>query len=138
MVEIAGRALSPGINDPYTAIACIDNLTATMCYLTKVKFPSQYRYDEKQNLRVVASTLTFEGMLNVAFNQIRQFASGSPSVVIRLMEALITIDTFAKNQEQKNAIQKHVEMVLRVAEKSFEEKNDLMDMRERSNVILGL
>ncbi len=137
MVEIAGRALSPGINDPYTAIACIDNLTSTMCYLTKVKFPSKYRYDEDQNLRVVASTLTFEGMLNVAFNQIRQFAGGSPSVVIRLMESLITIDKFAKNKEQKSAIKKHAEMVLRVAEKSFEEKNDLSDLKERSNKILG-
>ena len=32
MVEIAARALSPGVNDPYTAIACIDHLSATMCY----------------------------------------------------------------------------------------------------------
>jgi uncharacterized membrane protein len=30
MVEIAARALSPGINDPYTAITCIDKLTATL------------------------------------------------------------------------------------------------------------
>lgn len=137
MVEIAGRALSPGVNDPYTAIACIDNLTSTMCYLTKVKFPSQYRFDEEQNLRVIASTLTFEGMMNVAFNQIRQFAGGSPSVVIRLMEAFITIDKFAKNKEQKSAVHKHAEMVLRVAEESFTEKNDLKDMRERSNLIFG-
>jgi uncharacterized membrane protein len=107
-----------------------------MCYLTKVKFPSQYRYDEEQNLRVIASTLTFDGMMNVAFNQIRQFAAGSPSVVIRLMEAFITIDKFAKNTEQKNTVQKHAEMVLRVAEKSFEEKNDLLDMQERSKLIL--
>lgn len=137
MVEIAGRALSPGVNDPYTAIACIDNLTSTMCYLTKVRFPSKYRYDEEQNLRVIASTLTFEGMMNVAFNQIRQFAGGSPSVVIRLMEAFITIDKFAKNNEQKSAVHKHAEMVLRVAEESFTEKNDLKDMRERSILILG-
>jgi uncharacterized membrane protein len=46
MVEIAARALSPGVNDPYTAIACIDNLTATMCYLAQVKFPSKYRVDD--------------------------------------------------------------------------------------------
>ena len=137
MVEIAGRALSPGINDPYTVITCIDNLTSTMCYLTKVKFPSKYRYDEDMELRVVASNLTFRGMLNVAFNQIRQFAGGSPSVVIRLMDALITINTMAKTPEQKMALKEHAEMVLRVAEKSFQEKNDLKDMKERSIIILG-
>ncbi len=136
MVEIAARALSPGVNDPYTAIACIDNLTSTMCYLTKVKFPSRYRYDEKENLRVMVEALTFEGMLNAAFNQIRQFAKGSPSVVIRLMEALITIHRFARNHEQKRAVQTHAEMVLRLAENSFEEKNDLEDMRKRSKQII--
>ncbi|MGY8914533.1 MAG: DUF2254 domain-containing protein [Flavobacteriales bacterium] len=136
MVEIAGRALSPGINDPYTAITCIDNLTSTLCYLTKVQFPSKYRYDENKELRVVASNLTFRGMLNVAFNQIRQFAGGSPSVVIRLMDALITINTMAKTTEQKIALKEHAQMVLRVAENSFGEKNDLNDMKERSKLIL--
>ncbi len=137
MVEIAARALSPGVNDPYTAIACIDNLTSTMCHLTAVKFPSRYRYDEDKNLRVVAEVLTFEGMMNAAFNQIRQFAKGSPSVVIRLMEALIIIDEFVRNDRQKAAVRKHAEMVLRLAENSFEEENDLEDMRERSKQIVG-
>lgn len=137
MVEIAGRALSPGINDPYTAITCIDNLTSTLCYLIKVKFPSKYRYDENKELRVVASNLTFRGMLNVAFNQIRQFAGSSPSVIIRLMDALITINTLAKSTEQKVALKEHAQMVLRAAEKSFGEKNDLTDLKERSIMILG-
>lgn len=136
MVEIAARALSPGINDPYTAITCIDNLSSTLCHLTKVKFPSKYRYDEEVNLRVVTDTLTFEGMLNAAFNQIRQFAEGSPSVLIRLMEALITINKFAKKNEHKDAIQQHTEMVLRLAKKSFDEKRDLNDMENRSKLIV--
>ncbi len=48
MVEIAVRALSPGVNDPYTAIACIDNLTSTMCYLSQIDFPSKYRIDKEK------------------------------------------------------------------------------------------
>lgn len=136
MVEIAVRALSPGVNDPYTAIACIDNLTSTLCYLTKVKFPSKYRYDEEGNLRVIAETLTYEGMLNTAFNQIRQFSAGSPSVVIRLMEALVTIRQFAKHKVHKDTILKHAKMVLSVAEQSFNEENDLEDLRKRSKLII--
>lgn len=137
MVEIAVRALSPGINDPYTAIACIDNLIATMCYLTGVKFPSEYRYDEEGNLRVVAVTLTFEGLMDVAFNQIRQFSAGSPSVVIRLMEAMVTINNFARTGNLKKVAQKHAQMVFRLAEKHFEEQEDLDDLRGRSKQILA-
>ncbi|HEY9032884.1 MAG TPA: DUF2254 domain-containing protein [Pseudomonadales bacterium] len=136
MVEIAARALSPGINDPYTAIACIDNLTATMCHLTGVRFPSRYRYNENTELRVVADVLTYRGMLDAAFNPVRQYAEGNPAVVIRLMEALATILPFCRNNEQKLAIEHHARMVLRLAQHSFGEPDDLQDLLQRSWQIL--
>jgi len=136
MVEIAARALSPGVNDPYTAATCLDNLTSTMSYLSEVKFPSRYRFDEEGKLRIIADRTTFEGMLDAAFNQIRQFAEGSPAVVIRLMESLITINKFARRQNHKNAIKKHAGMVLNMAKKTFPESNDLKDLQERSKLIL--
>ncbi|TDQ33067.1 DUF2254 domain-containing protein [Zeaxanthinibacter enoshimensis] len=136
MVEIAARALSPGINDPFTAISCVDNLCSTLCYLTRVQFPLPYRYDEENVLRVVTDSLTFEGMLNAAFNQIRQFAVGSPSVMIRLVEALKTIHTLSEDQEQREAVERHTRMIVRAAEKHFDEKNDLQDLKERSNFAL--
>ena len=135
MVEIAARALSPGVNDPYTAIACIDNLTSSMCYLANVKFPSKYRFDQDGHLRVIADVLSFEGMLNAAFNQIRQFAKESPSVVIRLMEALNTIDKIAKKPSHKAALKNHATMVLNMAESSFEEPNDVADLKMRSKLL---
>lgn len=131
MVEVAARALSPGVNDPYTAIACIDNLTSVMCYLAGVEFPSPYRYDKQDKLRVIAGNNTFSGMLNAAFNQIRQYGEGSPSVMIRLMEAMITISTFARNKNQQKLILQHAEMIMNAAEKRFSEKRDLEDMKER-------
>jgi len=137
MVEIAARALSPGVNDPFTAITCIDNLTSTMCQLTQVKFPPSYRYDEDGVLRVIADVLTFEGMLGTAFNQIRQFSGGSPAVVIRLMESLLTINHFVRTDGQRECVKKHVGMVLRLAESSFKEKNDISDLNERSKLILA-
>jgi uncharacterized membrane protein len=104
MVEIAARALSPGINDPFTAIACIDNLTAILCYLAQAKFPSKYRYDAEGTLRLIVNAVDFEGILDAAFNQIRQFSGGSPSVIIRLMEALATIRGFSSNSTIDQAL----------------------------------
>lgn len=136
MVEIASRALSPGVNDPYTAIACIDNLTATMAHLSQVKFPSKYRYDDEDQHRVVADTLDFEGMLDASFNQIRQFSEGSTAVIIRLMEAMITIHEMARWERHKRAIIKHAQMILNVGERTIEEHNDLEDLKERSHRLL--
>ncbi|MBU2557026.1 MAG: DUF2254 domain-containing protein [Bacteroidetes bacterium] len=136
MVEIAARALSPGINDPYTAITCIDHLTATMCYLAQVKFPSKYRLDDKKELRVIANTVDFEGVLDAAFNQIRQFSAGSTAVIIRLMDVLLLIHNLTSNESYKKAIIKHVKMTLNVGKQSIKEENDLEDLKERSNKIL--
>lgn len=135
MVEIAARALSPGINDPYTAIACVDNLTATMCYLAQAKFPSKYRADKDGNLRVVANTLDFEGVLDAAFNQIRQYSDGSAAVMIRLMEVLAMILGFTRNERHKNAVLKHAEMVLILGKKSIKEKYDIEDLINRAEKI---
>ena len=136
MVEIAARALSPGINDPFTAIACIDNLTSTMCYLAEAKFPSKYRFDKEGNLRIIADVLEFEGVLDAAFNQIRQFSSGSPAVIIRMMEALKTISGFTNKEIHKKAVIKHAEMVLTLGKETIKEQNDLDDLTRRAEAIL--
>jgi uncharacterized membrane protein len=136
MVEIAARALSPGVNDPFTAIACIDYLTDTMCYLSQVKYPSKYRLDDKKELRVIADTLEFESILDAAFNQIRQFSLGNIAVLIRLMESLLVIHEFTKEESYKKAIIKHVKMTLNAGQESINEENALDDLIERSKKMI--
>ncbi len=136
MVEIAVRALSPGVNATYTAITCIDNLTATMSYLAQTKFPSKYRFDEEKNLRIVADTFGFKGVLDAAFNQIRQMSGGNAAVIIRLMEALTTIHGFVKKEKDKMQVIKHAEMVLRIGKQTINEQNDIQDLINRSKNIL--
>lgn len=131
LVEVAVRALSPGINDPYTANTCIDNLSAIMAKLTQTPFPHKYRYDENGILRLVVDILTFDGMLDAAYNQIRQNAGASPAVLIRMMEAINNIYKFAQNDTQRNAIKKHADMIYRSAQENFKEMNDLADMESR-------
>ncbi len=136
MVEIAVRALSPGVNDPYTAIACINNLTSAMCQLAQTKFPSKYRFDKKENLRIIADALDFNGVLDAAFNQIRQMSGGNTAVIIRLMEALTTIYGFIKKESYKKQVIKHAEMVLRIGKQTINEQNDIQDLIYRSKNIL--
>ena len=135
MVEIAARALSPGVNDPFTALTCIDNLTASLCYLSRASFPSPFRYDEKGNLRIIAKPETFAGMMDAAFNQISQYGKDSPAVLIRLMEALVAINQIAEKQEFKDSVQRHAKMVLNAAEEFITEKNDLNDLKERYKLV---
>ena len=68
LVEIALRAISPAVNAPFTAIRCIDRLSAGLSRIAQRDFPSPYRYDGEHNLRVIVEVANFEGLVNSAFN----------------------------------------------------------------------
>ena len=131
MVEIASRALSSGINDPYTAITCLDNLTASLCKLATIDFPSPFREDQSGKLRVLTKPESFEGFLDASYNQIRQFGKEVPSVIIRLMDNLHTLSGFTQENAKMAAIKKHADMTLRAGREFFSEKKDVEDLEER-------
>lgn len=88
LVEIALRALSPGINDPFTALNCIDRLGATLAQLSGRRLPSRYLRDEAGKVRVIVNPLTYTGIVGAGFNQVRQFAHGNAAVTFRLLELI--------------------------------------------------
>ncbi|MHB8808670.1 MAG: DUF2254 domain-containing protein [Desulfobulbaceae bacterium] len=59
LVEIAVRALSPGVNDPFTAMTCVDHLGSALCRLAQRDLPSPYRHDTQDQLRVITPVFTF-------------------------------------------------------------------------------
>jgi len=133
IVEVACKALSPGINDPYTAINCIDNLTSVLSVATSLNFPSAFRTNKVGELILVAQTNTFSGFINAAFTQIRQFSGTVPAVLNRLMESLITIKKLAHNESQLNILSKHANNIMEEAQSKFSVKSDLDDLGERYN-----
>ena len=136
LVEIAIRALSPGINDPFTAIMCIDQLSARLCQIAERVLPSQYRYDERNQLRLITRAPTFEDILDSAFNQIRQYGRDSVAVSIRLMEALIEISARIEREENKAAIKHQADMIMRGSVDGIPEEEDRKDLRRRYRTLL--
>ncbi len=136
LVEIAVRSLSPGINDPFTAIMCIDQLSTRLCQIAERILPRGYRYDEKNQLRVIAKPTTFADILNSAFNQIRQYGRESAAVTIRLLEALIAISSHLQNEEDKSALKRHADMIMRGSEDGLPEEQDREDLNKRYQALL--
>lgn len=113
LVEIAVRALSPGINDPFTAITCIDYLGSALCRLAQREMPSSYTYDEHNQLRVIAPAITFSMIIDTSFDQIRHYGRSSASVTIRLLETIAVITEFAYRKEDLAALNRHADMIAR-------------------------
>ena len=136
LVEVAVRALSPGINDPFTAISCVDRLGSALCYLTGRAFPSPCLLDGGDALRVIVKPATFTGVLNAAFDQIRQHGRSSAAVTIRLLETLTVIAGHARDPEQRQAVLRQAAMVERAGREALPEENDRQDVQERYRVLL--
>jgi uncharacterized membrane protein len=113
LVEIAIRALSPGINDPHTAVSCIDHLSAGLCQIAGRKVPSRFRFDENNKLRVIADAVSFEGVVDAAFNQIRQYGQSSVAVSVRLLETLTIIAKSLVRNEDREPLRRQAVNLIR-------------------------
>jgi uncharacterized membrane protein len=113
LVEIALRAISPAVNDPFTAIRCIDRLSAGLSRIAQRDFPSPYRYDGEHNLRVIVEVANFEGLVNSAFNQIRQYGCTDVAVTIRLLEAIAIIAPYTRSNKDRALLLRHAAMIER-------------------------
>jgi uncharacterized membrane protein len=131
LVEIAVRALSPGINDPFTALRCIDQLCAALCHLAQRDIPSPYRYNDRNQLCIIAEPVAFADVLDAAFNQIRQYGQSSVAVTIRLLEAIATIATFTYRPTDQAALHCHAEMIERGSQEKISEELDRKDIKKR-------
>jgi uncharacterized membrane protein len=88
IVDIALRAISPAVNDPTTAISSIDQLSSIMIRWTSRAPPRSHHYDPPHVLRIIVPWIDFDGLLDLAFEQIRHYSSSDAAVSLRLMRAL--------------------------------------------------
>lgn len=130
LVEIAVRALSPGVNDPFTAITCVDHLGSALCRLAQRDMPSPCRYDTKDQLRVITPVLTFPNVTDAAFNQIRQYGRSSSAVTIRLLETIAEVARSVHRPEDRAALLRHAKMIARGAEAGLPEDEDRQEVEE--------
>ena len=87
LVDVALKALSPGINDPTTACMCIDRLGALLAQLASRRIPDPYRMVQGR-LRVIAPAPDFASLLKLAFDPVVAHSRGDLQVLSRLLDAL--------------------------------------------------
>jgi uncharacterized membrane protein len=131
LVEIAIRSLSTAVNDTFTALTCIDWLSAGLGRVSgRVLDEGVYR-DAAGNVRLIESDPSYARMVNRAFDKIRQSASGMPAVLIRLVDSVGSIMLDTTSAEQRDVLRRQADMVLRLAEETVTEPNDLEEIRFR-------
>ncbi|MGD0593102.1 MAG: DUF2254 domain-containing protein [Acidimicrobiales bacterium] len=138
LVEIAIRALSAAVNDTFTALTCIDWLSAGLSRISgRVLSEGVYR-DRGGVIRLIEFAPSYERMVNRAFDKIRQAGGRMPAVVIRLLDAISHVAEYAAEGSQRAALLRQADMILRGAEEAGLEENDLSDIVGRYEHLLGV
>ncbi len=137
LVEVAVRALSPGINDPNTAISVLDNLGAALCDLVPRHLPTGVTQREGRTALFVPA-VDYDGLTDAMFHMIRQNASGSAAVLIRLTEVLTAVASAERNPVRLQALQRHADLVRTDAEHGLSSASDLADLRRRHAAFVAM
>jgi len=123
IVDIALKALSPGINDTTTAVNCVDYLGSILARLAARRIESPYRSEGGQ-LRVITRGPTFPSLMADAFDQIRQNAEGNVAVLARLLQVLTTLAGRTSDEQRRHAIHQQADLVAETAERSVPSAHD--------------
>jgi uncharacterized membrane protein len=122
-VDVALKALSPGINDTTTAISCVDYLASILARLAARRIESPFRSEGGQ-LRVISRGPTFSGLLGAAFDQIRQNAEGNVAVLVRLHQVLATVAGQTTDEQRLSDLRQQAALVAETAERSVPSAHD--------------
>ena len=131
LVEIALRALSPAINDTFTALTCINWLAGALLRLAEDPLPQRAHRDGDGTIRVVDRYLSFTDVTDSAFDKIRQAGSDNTAVLIRLLESVTLLGPQMRTEEQRWALRSQADMVWESAERNLTIGGDLSDVRRR-------
>jgi len=109
LVEIAARALSPGVNDPFTANSCLDWIGAELADLAGRDRPSRLRADPEGALRIIAHPMTFAGFVDRAFGALAQYAAADKIAGQRFLAALRNVALSCDAPERIKVFARHAE-----------------------------
>lgn len=117
LVEIAARALSPGVNDPFTAVACIDWLGAALIELAGLPAEPALLRDESGRVRVVVPRLGYADYLRSAVTQLRPYAAGDAIAGSHLLAMLDAVLEALDDHALRQLVEAERERVARALEK---------------------
>ncbi|MEZ4732733.1 MAG: DUF2254 domain-containing protein [Caldilineaceae bacterium] len=131
LVDIALKALSPAVNDPTTAINCLDYLTNILIQAAQYPDHHSHLQDRAGTVRILVRKVTFATMVELAFNQIRHYGCGDVLVAVRLIDALGEIAGAVNEPPRQAFLWQHISMISRKAARTLVEPHDRRQVNDR-------
>jgi uncharacterized membrane protein len=137
LVEIAIRALSPAVNDTFTAMTCIDWLGDSLRKIAVEWDPQVLHRDSLGAIRLITVPVSYERLVQRSFEKVRQAADGMPAVLIRQLDALYTVMAAAP-ADRSQVLLDQAAMIQRVNERTVPEPTDRADVTAAYEALLSM
>ena len=137
LVEIGIRALSPAVNDTFTALTCIDWIGDSLCKVTGRWQPTRVYRDSVGAVRVITTETTWERLVQRAFEKIRQAGRGMPAVMIRQLDALAKIMERTTTEADRQVLLDQAVMIERLSAGTVDEPSDRADVSRAHQELLA-
>jgi uncharacterized membrane protein len=137
LVEICIRALSPAVNDTFTALTCIDWIGDSLYKVTGRWQPTRVYRDGDGTVRVIASETTYARLVSRAFEKVRQAGRGMPAIMIRQLDALARIMERTTADHDRLVLLDQAAMIERLSESTVDEQGDRADVTRAYQRVLN-
>ncbi|QDM19173.1 DUF2254 domain-containing protein [Tardiphaga sp. vice278] len=137
LVDVAVRALSPGINDPHTAMSVVDRLGAALCEIVPRHLPTGVLLRDERVVLAMPS-VNCQGLLDAMFHMIRQNASGGAAVLIRMLDVLTAAARVERDYHRMRHLGRHADLIAGDADHNISTPSDLADIRARHTAFLTM
>ena len=134
IVDIALKALSPGVNDTTSAVVCIDYLGAILAEFAGRRIDPHLR-SRDGHIKVIARIATFESLVRAAFDQIRDVAADNTAIYLRLLVALETVIQRTTTTRRKAVLAAQVDLISDEADRVLATEYNLKRVRERVDAV---
>jgi uncharacterized membrane protein len=111
LTEMAVRAMSPAINDPFTAMTCLDHLGQGLGLFIQQGRKSPHYYDQDHRLRLVLEPVTLDELLGAAFDMLRHASCDNVNVLLHMLKVIDGISRKTKSAEARLSLLRHVNLI---------------------------
>ncbi len=137
LVDIGNKALSPAVNDPYTAIQAVHHLSVLLCILARQRLGDRLFRDGQGTLRVAVPLPEFADYLRLGTAQIRRSGAKEPALARSLIQLLKDVGGSAATEERRRACARHIWLVLEDAKRETAQPADLEAVLADGTAALG-
>jgi len=132
LVEMAVRAMSPAINDPFTAMTCLDHMGTGLALFVQQGEEIRETYDKDGHLRLVLEPVSFAQLLGAAFDMLRHASRDNASVMLHMLSVIDSIGEVTELPPARQLLLQHAELVAAEVKDSLLIEADLEQIRHRA------